>query len=96
MHTFLELIFNNNYQNKFNTMNIQAQKTLIIEQFQQIDDINLIKAIKNLLDFALQKKQEDIVINEEHKEIVRDRIRKIDADPSRLMDWDVAKKTLKT
>jgi hypothetical protein len=34
---------------------------------------------------------DDMVIPEWQKEIVRDRIKKSDQDPSRLMDWDTVK-----
>ena len=40
-------------------MNIQAEKAIIIEQFKQINDVNLIHAIKNMLDYALNKEQEN-------------------------------------
>lgn len=36
-------------------MDIQAQKAIIIEQFKQLNDINLITAIKSLLDYAIKK-----------------------------------------
>jgi hypothetical protein len=38
--------------------------------------------------------EEDIVIPEEHKNIVRERIKASESDPSRLMDWDKAKQQL--
>lgn len=37
----------------------------------------------------------DLEISEEHKNIVRERIKASDADPSRLLDWDKAKHQLK-
>jgi len=39
-------------------MNIQAEKANIIEQFKQINDVHLIHAIKNMLDYASKKEQE--------------------------------------
>ncbi len=72
-------------------MDVQAQKSLIIEQFKQVNDVNLINAIKNLLDYALSKEQENIEIPEEHKNIVRERIKRSEQDPSRLLNWDEVK-----
>ena len=76
-------------------MNIQAQKAIIIEQFKQVNDENLINAIKNLLDYALKKEQESYDIPEEHQKIVMERFEKVRKDPGRLLDWNEAKKTLK-
>lgn len=77
-------------------MNVQAQKAIIIEQFKQIDDVNLINAIKNLLDYALKKEKESIDIPEAHEKLVMERFNKVRENPERLLDWDEAKKTLKT
>ncbi|MFZ4464052.1 MAG: hypothetical protein ACOYN5_09390 [Bacteroidales bacterium] len=76
-------------------MNIQDQKDIIIEQFKQVDDINLINAIKSMLDFAFKKDKEVYDIPESHQQLVMERLEKIKNDPERLLDWDEAKKTLK-
>ncbi len=76
-------------------MNVQAQKAMIIEQFKQVDDINLINAIKNMLDYALKKEKESIDIPETHQKLVTERFNKVRKNPERLLDWDEAKKTLK-
>lgn len=34
-------------------MDVQAQKAIIIEQFKLVNDIKLINAIKNILDYAM-------------------------------------------
>ena len=39
-------------------MDIQVQKAIIIEQFKQVNDINLINAIKSILDYALKKEKD--------------------------------------
>lgn len=39
--------------------------------------------------------EDEIVIPEEHKNIVRERIKASESDPSRLMDWDKAKQQLR-
>jgi hypothetical protein len=77
-------------------MNLQAQKALIIEQFKQVNDVNLINAIKSMLDFALQKGPDSVDIPEEQQRIVMQRLEKVRKNPERLLDWDQAKKTLKT
>ena len=76
-------------------MNIQAQKTIIIEQFKQVDDINLINAIKSMLDYALNKNEDVFAIPEAHQELVMERFERIRKNPERLLDWDEAKKELK-
>jgi len=77
-------------------MDIQAQKALIIEQFKQVDDISLINAIKSLLDYASKKEDEYYDIPESHQELVMERFENVRKDPDRLLEWDEAKKTLKT
>lgn len=76
-------------------MNIQAEKAIIIEQFRQVNDVNLIHAIKNMLDYALKKEQEHFDIPEAHQKLVMERFDKVRKNPERLLDWDEAKKTLK-
>jgi hypothetical protein len=75
-------------------MNLQAEKAIIIEQFKQVDDVNLIHAIKNMLDYALKKEKESLDIPEAHQKLVLDRLNKVRKNPERLLDWDEAKKTL--
>ena len=76
-------------------MNIEAEKAIIIEQFKQVNDVNLIHAIKNMLDYALKKEQESLEVPEAHQKLVKERFDKVRKDPDRLLDWDEAKKTLK-
>lgn len=76
-------------------MNIEARKAIIIEQFKQVDDINLINAIKNLLDYAITKGNQNIEISEEHQKLVMERFHMARKEPERLLDWDDAKGTLK-
>jgi len=77
-------------------MDLRAQKALIIEQFKQVNDISLINAIKSMLDYALKKEKDSIDIPEAHQKMVMERFDKIRKSPERLLDWDEAKKTLKT
>ncbi|MFW6227422.1 MAG: hypothetical protein ACOC31_04900 [Bacteroidota bacterium] len=76
-------------------MNIEAEKAIIIEQFRQVNDVNLIYAIKNMLDYALKKEQESLEVPEAHQKLVMERFDKVRKNPDRLLDWDEAKKTLK-
>ncbi len=75
-------------------MNIQTQKAIIIEQFKQVNDINLINAIKSMLDFAQDKKEISFEVPDAHQKLVLDRFKKIRNNPKRLIDWDEAQKTL--
>jgi hypothetical protein len=76
-------------------MNLQAQKAIIIEQFKQVNDENLINAIQNMLDYALKKDVEIPDVPVAHQKLVMDRLDKVRKDPERLLDWDEAKKKLK-
>jgi hypothetical protein len=76
-------------------MNVQTQKAIIIKQFKQVDDVNLITAIKSMLDYALKKEKEVYDIPEAHQKLVMDRFDKVRKNPERLLDWDEAKKSLK-
>ena len=76
-------------------MNMQAQKAIIIEQFKQVNDVNLINAIQSMLDYALNK-EEVLTIPETHRELVMERFDKVRGNTERLLDWDEAKKILKT
>jgi len=77
-------------------MNIQAEKANIIEQFKQINDVHLIHAIKNMLDYASKKEQESLEVPEVHQKMVMERFDRVRKNPDRLLDWDEAKKSLKS
>lgn len=79
----------------FHFMDIQNQKALIIEQFKKVDDINLINAIKSILDFASKKKADLDDIPEEYQKLVMDRLKKVRNNPELLLDWEKAKTQLK-
>ncbi len=76
-------------------MNLQAEKAIIIEQFKQVNDINLIHAIKSMLDDSIKKEADVYNIPEEHQQLVMERFEQARQNPDRLLDWDEAKKTLK-
>jgi hypothetical protein len=75
-------------------MNLQAQKAIIIEQVQQVNDSDLIAAIKSMLDYAKKKEQKICDIPEAHQNLVMERFKKTRGNPDRLLDWNEAKKTL--
>ena len=77
-------------------MNIQAEKANIIEQFKKVNDEKLISAIKSLLDFASNKEKESYDIPEDHQKLVMERFEEVRKNPERLLDWEEAKKSLKT
>lgn len=77
-------------------MNLQAEKAIVIEQFRQVNDVNLIHAIKSMLDYALNKEQEIFDVPEAHQNLVMERFEKVRKNPERLLNWDEAKETLKT
>jgi len=76
-------------------MDIKTEKAILIERLKRINDVNLIHAIKNMLDYALKKEQENLEVPEAHQKLVMERFDKVRKDPDRLLDWDEAKKTLK-
>lgn len=76
-------------------MDIQAQKTIIIEQFKQLNDINLINAIKSILDYAIKKEKDIYDRPEAHQQMVMERYDKVRKNPERLLDLDEALNTLK-
>jgi hypothetical protein len=75
-------------------MNVQSQKAIIIEQFKQINDENLIKVIKSMLDYALNKEKDAYKIPDDQQKLVMDRFYEIRKNTEKLLDWDEAKKSL--
>ncbi|HNW91167.1 MAG TPA: hypothetical protein PKN48_16025 [Bacteroidales bacterium] len=70
-------------------MNIQAERSQIVEQINHVTDINLLKAIKNLLAFASAKeKVYDFIVSDEQKKLVRERVKKYEANPDNVMTWN--------
>ena len=74
-------------------MDIQIQKSIIIEQFKRVTDINLINAIQSILEYGLNK-EEETTIPKDHQDLVIGRFEKSRKNPEKLLDWDEAKKTL--
>lgn len=76
-------------------MNIEVEKAIIIEQVKTVNDMDLISAIKSMLDYAQNREQEIYDIPEVHQNLVMERFEKARENPESLMDWDEAKKVLK-
>ncbi len=77
-------------------MNIQAERNHIIEQLNQVNDINILKAIKNLLAFASTKEKVfDLIVSEEQKEMVRQRVKEYEASPENVLTWNDIEAKLK-
>lgn len=75
-------------------MSIETQKALIIEQVKQVNDTDLINAIKSMLDYAQKKDRKLYDIPETHQNLVMERFESTRENPDKLEDWDEAKKTL--
>ncbi len=69
-------------------MNIQAQKDIVIAEFQQVNDIDLIMAIKSMLDFAKKRQTGSLEVPDSHQKLVMDRFKKARSSPDRLLDWE--------
>jgi hypothetical protein len=70
-------------------MNIQLEKAYIIEQLQQIEDADLIHAIKSLLKYGSKKEEmKDFLIPEWQKEMVLERLAELKAHPEKALSWD--------
>jgi len=76
-------------------MKVTTERTAVIKQIKQLDDPELIHAIKNLVDFGLRKQHEQSVYNipEGHKRLVRERIKS--TKPKEYLNWDKVKDKFK-
>jgi hypothetical protein len=76
-------------------MKVETEKAAVLKQIKQLEDPELIHAIKSLVDFGLKKQTEQSVYNisGEHKKLVRERIKS--TKPEQYMDWDKVKGKLK-
>ena len=70
-------------------MDIQTEKANIINQFKLINDIDLINAIKSLLEYARSKEKTECLedIPENHQATVRSRVRKYKDSPDSYLTW---------
>lgn len=75
-------------------MNIEVQKAKIIEQVKLVNDLDLISAIKSMLDYAQKRDKKLYDIPEAQQNLVMERFEKTRENPDMLLDWDEARKTL--
>jgi hypothetical protein len=80
---------------KSKAMDVQTQKAIIIEQFKQVNDVELINEIKRMLDSALSNEAVKYEIPKEDQNLVMERFDKLKKNPEELMDWEEAKKKLR-
>jgi hypothetical protein len=76
-------------------MNIQLQKSTIIKQIELINDVDLLKTVKSVIDYGLKNNavnEQDLIVPEWHKEIVRER--KKNAKPEDYIDWNILENQL--
>lgn len=50
-------------------MDIQAEKNVLIERLQKVNDLSLIQALKHMLDYGLREKESWISIEQYNKEL---------------------------
>ena len=75
-------------------MNIQEEKALIAERLDKINDLDLLLAIKNLMDFGLKMESAHYKIPDHHKTILDQRLDVLDKNPNsgRMSKEDFQKK----
>ena len=70
-------------------MNIQLQKSNLIKQIELINDVDLLKTVKSIIDYGLKNSatiERDLVVPEWHKEIVLERRK--NAKREDYIDWN--------
>ncbi|MBK7137966.1 MAG: hypothetical protein IPH74_02605 [Bacteroidetes bacterium] len=70
-------------------MNIQLQKSNLIKQIELINDVDLLKTVKSIIDYGLKNSatiEQDLVVPEWHKEIVLERRK--NAKREDYIDWN--------
>lgn len=70
-------------------MNIETEKILIINEIKNIREEWVVKAIKKILDIDYEAE-----VNEEHRQILNDRIASYEANPSQVLEWEEVKNEL--
>ena len=72
-------------------MNIQLQKSTIVQQLELVHDSDLLNSIQNLLDFGLRHQpiETDFVINEDTQKMVLQRMDDYYKNPDDVIDFDV-------
>ncbi len=78
-------------------MNIQIQKSTIIKQIELINDSDLLKTVKSVIDYGLKNNavvEQDLVVPEWHKEIVRERRKNTKRED--YIDWNTMMQKLES
>ena len=71
-------------------MNLQSEKSALIKQIEEINDSELLKTVKTVIEYGMKKKsvaEQDIIIPEWHKKMVRERRK--NAKPEDYTDWNI-------
>jgi DNA polymerase IIIc chi subunit len=77
-------------------MNYKVERSQIIEQLKNVKDIDVIKAIKNILAFASKKEKVfDFIVSEEQKENVRKRVKEYKVNPENVLSFNEIEKKIK-
>lgn len=70
-------------------LNIPLNFNQVVDLVKQLSPIEKTK-LKEVLE-----REQDAIVSEQHKNIVRQRMKASEADPSRLLDWDKVKHKIK-
>ncbi len=87
-------------------MDILVEKEHFLERFEKITDIELVKILNAFLDYALLsqpgdnnleigKKVKSYELNEEHKQILNERLAYYHSNKDKLISWEDVKKRIK-
>ncbi len=68
-------------------MNIELEKRRIIEEIISVEDEWILKAIKKLLDLDISDD-----VDEEHQQILNERIAEYHSNPDEVLQWEEVKK----
>jgi len=81
-------------------MEIQIEKTLFLERFKDINDIEIVKMLNQFLDYALSQKKEDNrnlpeYMPDFHKQILNSRLLDMKENPEAEVTWEKIHEYLK-
>lgn len=75
-------------------MDIQAEKALLVQKMEKVNNPDLILAIKNLLDFGLKMEEKHQAVPENHKAILEQRLKDYEKNPDKIISLDEFKKRM--
>jgi len=86
-------------------MDLSVEKSLFLERFEKITDIELIKVLNAFLDYALlnqidenkavEELNNNYTLSEEHKQILNERLTYYKNNKEKLISWEDVKKRIK-